>query len=365
MNVPIEPPAPKARFQITRFAGPEPRPAPIKLTEPAPVLEDPAMRNVYDLVTRAARRDISILILGETGVGKEWLAQTVHRNSARAEAPFLILSCAVLPEGLLESELFGHEEGAFPGAHTAQAGLLEETDGGTVFLDEIGELPLGVQPKLLRVLDDRVVLRVGSKKPRPIDLRFVTATHRDLLADVRTGQFRSDLYYRISGLSVRVPPLRERPSELEPLARHFMQRFSRAADERAPELSPAALAALRQHHWPGNVRELKNVIERAVLVADGDILGEEHIILDEEVTRSAREPGSREVPAGVNEAPALPSREREADERARLVAALEACAGNQRRAAELLGISRRTLVNRLNKWNLPRPKKPPSGKANE
>jgi DNA-binding NtrC family response regulator len=217
-----------------------------------------------------------------------------------------------------------------------------------------------MQPKLLRVLEERVVRRVGGPKPRRIDLRFVTATRRDLLAEVRAGRFRSDLYYRISGLSVRIPPLRERPSELEPLARHFVQQFARAGNERAPELTPAALAALALHDWPGNVRELENVIQRAALVANGGAIGAEHILLDQATAPSPGDSGAWEVPHNVDDAAELmPERGRDGAERARVIAALDACAGNQRRAAELLGISRRTLVNWLNKWNLPRPKKMP------
>jgi two-component system, NtrC family, response regulator AtoC len=327
---------------------------------PSPVLVDPAMQGVYDLVTRAARRDLSVLVLGETGVGKKLIAQTIHRGSPRAEGPFLILNCAAVPESLLESELFGHEEDAFAGAHSAQPGLLEECDGGTVFLDEIGELPLGMQPKLLRVLEERTVLRLGSSKPRSIDVRFITATHRDLLAEVRAGQFRGDLYHRLSGLSVRVPPLRERPSEIEPLARHFVQHFAREAGVPAPVLDERAVLALQKHFWPGNVRELRSVIERALQVADGGIIGNEHVLLDPGAP-TERPAHDWDEPTRVQELTEQTLRgSSPLDERARVVAALETCAGNQRRAAELLGISRRTLVNRLNKWKLPRPKKPPS-----
>jgi DNA-binding NtrC family response regulator len=326
----------------------------------APVLVDPVMQGVYELVQKAARRDISVLILGETGVGKELIAQLVHRCSPRAAGPFSILNCAALPEALLERELFGFEPDA--SAASAHGGLLEASDGGTLFLDEIGELPLGIQPKLLRVLEERVVSRVGSQQPRSVDVRFVTATNRDLLAEVRAGQFRGDLYYRISGLSVRVPPLRERRSEIEPLARHFVRQFSVGANEPAPALQHDAVAALERHSWPGNVRELRNVIERAVLIADGGPVSAAQILLDETPSHSAS--SEWDPPTRVDDL--LDETLRHGStliERERLVAALDACAGNQRRAAELLGISRRTLVNRLNKWKLPRPRKkePPLG----
>jgi DNA-binding NtrC family response regulator len=331
-------------------------------TPAAPVWVDPTMQAVHELVQKAARREMTVLILGETGVGKELIAQMLHRHSPRAAGPFSILNCAALPEALLERELFGFEPQALAGAASARAGLLEASDGGTLFLDEIGELPLSIQPKLLHALEERAVSRVGSQQRRPVDVRFVTATNRDLLAEVRSGQFRGDLYYRISGLSIRVPPLRERRSEIEPLARHFIQLFSKAANEPAPELSQAAVAALKAHSWPGNVRELRNVIERAVLIAGGGTIGEAQILLDLPPPHDAS--SEWDAPTRVDEMlDETVRRPGDPLERERLVTALDACAGNQRRAAELLGISRRTLVNRLNKWKLPRPRKkePPLG----
>jgi transcriptional regulator with GAF, ATPase, and Fis domain len=367
------------------------------------------------------------LIIGETGVGTEMMAETVHRRSRRATRPYLQLNCAALPEQLLESELFGHEKGAFTGAHVTKAGLLESTDGGTVFLDEIGELSLGTQAKLLRVLEERTLLRVGSTKPRQINVRFVTATNRDLVRESRAGRFRSDLYYRISGIVVRVPPLRQRRVEIEPLSTHFLRQFCKNLDQPEPTLSIDALAALGAHDWPGNVRELRNVIERAALMAGSDPIRPEHILLDTPVSpahgaepeaptevtmrndyrefiaatrrgnvvdrpprsrgpqsvrdlsrgpdsagrssRASQSHGmlslspessseySRDAPSSY--APAV-GRDRAADldeERAQLIAALDACAGNQTRAAKMLGISRRQLIVRIEFWQLPRPKK--------
>jgi transcriptional regulator with GAF, ATPase, and Fis domain len=189
-----------------------------------------------------------------------------------------LLNCAALSETLLESELFGHEKGAFTGAHASKAGLLESTAGGTVFLDEIGELALGTQAKLLRVLEERSVLRVGATKPRRIDVRFVTATNRDLTREVRAGRFRGDLYYRISGLVVRIPPLRDRLSEIEPLALHFLAEFCEQLGQPVPELTASAIAALQSYEWPGNVRELKNVMERAVLLSGSAPITQEHVL---------------------------------------------------------------------------------------
>lgn len=323
------------------------------------VLVDPAMRAVYELVDRAAPSEINVLILGETGVGKEVVAETVHRRSSRADARFLLLNCAALPENLLESELFGHEKGAFTGAHAAKEGLLESTEDGTVFLDEIGELPLGTQAKLLRVLEERTVMRLGATRARQINVRFVTATNRDLARQVRAGLFRSDLYYRISGLVVRIPPLRQRPLEIEPFARFFMSRFCQNLGRPEPTLTPAAILALQSYNWPGNVRELRNVIERGVLISDDGVLDQEHILLDPHLADDDLDGGLEfNEPTQVRQVFAPPSSANpESSEKARIIEVLESCAGNQTRAAELLKISRRTLISRLEKWNLPRPKK--------
>jgi two-component system, NtrC family, response regulator AtoC len=322
------------------------------------VLLEPAMQAAYDLVTRAARTDIAVLILGETGVGKEVMAETVHHRSRRAGARFLLLNCAALPENLLESELFGHERGAFTGAQSAKAGLLEATDGGTVFLDEIGELPLATQAKLLRVLEERRVLRVGATAAREIDVRFVTATNRDLPRLVRDGLFRADLYHRISGLVVRIPPLRERPSEIEPLARFFLRQFCERMGQPEPVLSAAAVAGLMGHAWSGNVRELNNVMSRAALLCEGNVVQPQHLALeDESPVVSDSERGVSADGGGVGGAHTGSPREPDNRERREVLQAIEACAGNQTRAAKLLGVSRQTLINRLVKWNLPRPQK--------
>lgn len=347
-----------------------PAPKAPELPRGSAVVIDPEMIKVYDLATRAAASDISLLILGETGVGKEVLAETVHRLSRRASEPLLRLNCTALPESLLEGELFGHERGAFTGAHAQKIGLLEATDRGTVFLDEIGELPLGTQAKLLRVLEERVVLRLGSTKPRRIDVRFVTATNRDLGREVRAGRFRSDLYYRISGLSVRIPALRERRSEIEPLARHFLREFCVRSAQLEPQLTLEAVTRLNAYDWPGNVRELRNVMERAALLASDGKIARDQVLLDafeelrdsdfpegfDAITRVVDRPSPLALaqPAGSGNAPPVSDT---GSERDRIVQALEACGGNQTRAAKLLGFSRRTLINRLDEFNLPRPKK--------
>jgi two-component system, NtrC family, response regulator AtoC len=306
-------------------------------------------------IDRVAPTDMSVLFLGETGVGKGYFARRVHERSPRADKPWVHINCAALPEHLLESELFGHERGAFTGAVQAKAGLLESADGGTVFLDEVGELPLGTQSKLLVALEQREVLRVGGLKPRPFDVRFVSATNRDL--SVRAGAFRPDLYYRLAGLPIVVPPLRDRPSEIEPLVRTFVAQAATKLRKPEPLLSRDALDALERAAWPGNVRELAMVVERALLWC-GDTLHATHVAdaLAISMGPTSRSDGS----APVTEQPsssAAPSGDDRDDERRRVVEALDQCAGNQSRAAKLLGISRRTLVTRIEEFGLKRPRK--------
>ena len=226
---------------------------------------DPAMAAILAQATLAARSPISVLILGETGVGKEVMARAIHRLSPRAGGPFLALNCAALPESLLESELFGHEKGAFTGALGARAGLFEAAEGGTVFIDEVGDMPASVQVKLLRVLEERRVLRVGARASRPVDVRFVSATNRDLEAEIARGTFRQDLYFRLNGLALTLPPLRRRVSEIAPLATEFAAQASRQLDRPAPAISPEALALLLRHPWPGNIRELRNTVELSLI----------------------------------------------------------------------------------------------------
>jgi transcriptional regulator with PAS, ATPase and Fis domain len=261
------------------------------------------------------------------------------------------INCAALSESLLEAELFGSEKGAFTGALQARAGLFEASNGGTVFLDEIGELPLATQAKLLRVLEERVVTRLGSTRPRPIDVRFVAATNRDIEAATATSGFRQDLYFRLNGISLTIPPLRERPEEIEPFARKFLVSACRELELSEPlSLAPSVLVHLRRHSWPGNVRELRNVIERAAVLCSGNT------ILPEHLPPSILNPRAPLPSASEQEDQDLPSKIR-ALERARIVEVLDSCSGNQTKAAEVLGISRRTLVSRLADFGLPRPRK--------
>ncbi|MBI5481198.1 MAG: sigma 54-interacting transcriptional regulator [Deltaproteobacteria bacterium] len=242
---------------------------------------DPVMMRLHALAERVAASTITVRVLGETGVGKEVLAERIHRLSPRASKPFLRLNCAALAEQLLESELFGHERGAFTGATQSKPGLLQTATGGTVFLDEIGDLSLNLQVKLLRVLEDHQVLRVGALRARPIDVRFIAATHQDLEAAVQRGTFREDLFYRLSGVTLVVPPLRERAAEIEPIARAMVATACQRADRwPPPDLSPETLELLRGYAWPGNVRELRNTMERAVLLCTDATITPEHLPSD-------------------------------------------------------------------------------------
>jgi len=322
------------------------------------IVADRNMQALYAQAERATAAIISVLLLGETGVGKEVLARWIHARSPRAKEPFVAINCAAFSESLLDSELFGHEKGAFTGAVSARPGLFEAADGGTLFLDEVGELPASMQVKLLRVLEERAVLRVGARTPRSIDVRFIAATNRDLEAEVSAGRFREDLFYRLNGLSLSIPPLRDRPGELELLARSFVLTACGQL-ERAPlSLSPEALRLLRSHRWPGNVRELRNVIDRAVVLCAENSIGSEHLPAALTAAASASELAStspQEAPA-VEVDPVRYEAQLESLERARIVEALGRCAGNQTQAAKLLGVARRTLVARLVELGIPRPR---------
>ena len=345
--------------------------------EAAPVLdeiivEDPAMRDLYRVAERIAQGSISVLLLGETGVGKEIFAEAVHRRSPRREQPYVRINCAALSESLLESELFGHEKGAFTGAEHAKPGLLESASGGTVFLDELGEMPAALQVKLLRVIEQRQVLRVGALKPRDIDVRYIAATNRDLEAEVNAGTFRQDLFYRLNGVTLVIPPLRERPCEIERLAKMFLARvWLEMGQTGEAKLSKRALELLLGYRWPGNIRELRNVIERAALLCTGRQIDPEHLPVEKMTATWAPAPSRPNAPAtgsfaaqGSQHTPERPSTvppydgpPEELEERQRILDALERCGGNQTRAAKELGISRRTLSSRLNKYDIPRPRK--------
>ncbi len=321
-------------------------PAPSRAQAEPPTSHDhdivltPSLQPIDSIVKKVAATNLPVLLLGETGVGKDVFAERIHALSPRAGKRLVRVHAAALAEGLFESELFGHEQGAFTGALRAKVGLLEAADGGTVFIDEVGELPLSIQVKFLRVLEDHRVQRVGAVTARKVDLRFVAATHRDLAEAAQRGEFRQDLYQRLRGVCLRIPPLRERRGEIPQMAEAFLRR---AAPGKS--FSAAVYKALARHPFWGNVRELRNVVERTALLARGEEIGPGDLVLGDETAR-AQEGETRE---GLS-----PEQSTEAQ---RIMAALKKSSGNQTAAAELLGISRRTLVYRLTEYGLARPRK--------
>jgi DNA-binding NtrC family response regulator len=328
------------------------------------VVEAPAMLRLYELVGLVARSTMPVLLIGETGVGKEVLATAVHERSPRADKPLVRINCAALPAALLESELFGFERGAFTGATHAKPGLIESADGGSFLLDEIGEMPLGTQAKLLRVLESTQIVRLGALRPRSIDVRFIAATNRDLQKLLAAGQFRKDLYYRLTGITIPVPPLRERVEEIPKLAQLFAAAAASAMQRPPLAIAADAIALLRAHPWPGNVRQLKNVIARAVALCAGEEIVADHIRLDEAAVRPSSYPRWPRAPAAPFPVPARAAapasgtmRVDPEDDLRRILTALEEAGGNQGRAAQILGISRKTLMRWLDTYGVPRPRK--------
>lgn len=318
-----------------------------------PIVRDRQMQTLHLNLTRAAASDAHILLLGETGVGKEVFAQKIHRSSDRRKGPFLSINCSALVDSLLEAELFGYEAGAFTGASRAKPGLIESAHGGTLFLDEIGDMPPLHQAKLLRVIEEQQVLRVGSVEKRSVDVRFVSATNAEIQRCIKQGQFRADLFYRLAGITFNIPPLRKRRSEIVFLAEAFLEECARHHHRRpVPRLSDDAITALMQHNWPGNVRELRNVMNGLVVMCPHDFILPEHLNLEEAAVLS--------IQSGDTVEPSLPRlRVRDTEtERDLMQLALKRCGGNQTAAAALLGISRRTMVNRMQQYDFPRPRRP-------
>jgi DNA-binding NtrC family response regulator/pSer/pThr/pTyr-binding forkhead associated (FHA) protein len=309
------------------------------------IIGDPVMKQVYTLARQCAASSITVLVVGETGVGKEVVAEAVHRFSPRAEKAYVRLNCASLPESLLEAELFGYERGAFTGANRLKAGYFEAASGGTLFLDEIGELPESAQAKLLRALEQRRITRVGGTKEIAVDVRLVCATNRDLEAEMRRGRFREDLYFRISAFVIPVPPLRDRKAEIEPLAQQFCRELAVDSGQRVATITAPAMVAMLQHDWPGNVRELRNAIERAVVLSGGGSIEVEHLpdrLREGAITpRSGGDAVDHDVRRKVAEV-----------ERDSVQAALDESAGNQTHAARRLGISRFALIRLMEKHGM-------------
>lgn len=305
-----------------------------------PIGQSRSFLKVLELAETAAPTESTLLISGESGTGKEVLARFIHRQSERSEGPFFSINCGALPESLLESELFGHVKGSFTGAVRDKDGLLVAAGGGTFFLDEIGEMAPQTQVKLLRAIQEREVIPVGSTVSIPVDVRIIAATNRELEDEIRSGRFRSDLYYRLNVIALSLPPLRERRDDIPLLARYFLKKMADDADPRT--LSDEAMAALREHDWPGNVRELENALERAMVISSGEVIGVES--LPERVTAPSEE-------RLVDDRP-LPNPSMEVVERAYIQWVLQAEGGNKSRAAEVLGIDPSTLYRKINRYGL-------------
>jgi two-component system response regulator HydG len=305
---------------------------------PRIVAESPAMRRALELVALAAGADAPVLLLGESGTGKELLAHALHAASARRARPMVTLNCAAIPETLLESQLFGYRRGAFTDAREDRAGVLQEAEGGTVLLDEIGDMPLTLQAKVLRLLQNREIHPLGAAAPVAVDVRLVAATHRNLEALCEEGRFRRDLYYRLNVLPVRVPPLRERPEDLVPLAGHFLAVHGRTTGREGVTVGLEAMELLRRHPWPGNVRELENAILRALVVGSGRTIGPEDLPEQIHPARPGRKGGGVRPLAEV--------------EREQVLRALRAVGGNKAAAARLLGLDRKTLYRKLEQYGV-------------
>jgi DNA-binding NtrC family response regulator len=310
------------------------------------VAHDPVMVAAIRRATQVASSEASILISGESGTGKEVLARYIHRRSRRAGKPFIALNCAAIPENLLESELFGHEKGAFSGAIARRVGKFEAAEAGTLLLDEISEMDIRLQAKLLRVLQEREVDRLGGTAPVKVNVRVLATTNRDLAVEVERGRFREDLYFRLNVVTLRIPPLRERPGDIGPLAEHFVRRYADINGFPFRPLSPLALARLTSHCWRGNVRELENIIHRAVLLADGHEISPDVIEIGSAVSSTPHPPAG--TPAvGVA---ALVGRKMEEVERDLILETLGRTLGNRTHAATILGISIRALRNKLREY---------------
>ncbi len=300
-----------------------------------------AMSSVLDLVQRVSPTESTVLIIGESGTGKELIAREIHRRSLRRNAPFVVVDCGALVETLFESELFGHVKGSFTGAHETKHGRFEVANGGTIFFDEMSNIGLNIQAKLLRVIQEREINRIGSSRPIKVDVRILAATNENLADAVRKGKFREDLFYRLSVVPIQLPPLRERKDDIQPLVRHFLQKYSRRAKKSIREISPRALKALLEYDWPGNIRELENTIERAVVLSKSTAIELEDLMYHG-ISASSSLAGS---PGGTYGS--LEEMEKEY-----IKAVLRTSNGNRSRAAEILDIDRKTLWAKIKKYKI-------------
>jgi two-component system response regulator FlrC len=305
------------------------------------IAEDARSRELFDLAKRVAATVATVMITGESGTGKEIVARFIHRFSPRSGGPFVAINCAAIPENLLEATLFGHEKGAFTGAQQSQAGKFEQAQGGTLLLDEISEMPLGLQAKLLRVLQEREVERVGGRKAISLDVRVLATSNRDLVAEVKRGCFREDLYYRLNVFPLEMPALRKRTADIVPLAQQFLARFAASFGRAGISLSEEAVRQLTQYGWPGNIRELENVIQRALILAPGDLIEVEHLHLPQ-LARA-------DLPPKIESA-SEPPLDMKSLERVHIMEALDAVKGSRKLAAQRLGMSERTLRYKLQQY---------------
>jgi DNA-binding NtrC family response regulator len=327
---------------------------------PEPTHETPmlgrsvAMQDLYKMIGRVAPSDMTVLIAGESGTGKELVARAIHQHSLRADGPWVALNCAAIPESLLESELFGHEKGAFTGAAERKLGSFEEASGGTLFLDEVGELPLAVQAKLLRALQEKEIRRLGGRESRPIDVRIIAATNRDLEGAVARGELREDLYYRLNVIHVHLPPLRARQDDIPLLAQHFLSRYSRELERPVGGFAPDTLGSLCAHSWPGNVRELENTIKQALMTCRGYLIMVEDLRLAERpVVRDQQAPQRDPLDGGLEQVLLTHAGQAYHVLEERLIRkALDLTKHNQVRAAHLLGITRNVLRHRMKQFGL-------------
>lgn len=301
------------------------------------VAADPAMVRIIDVIRRVAPTQAPVLIMGESGTGKEVIARTIHALSRRKDGPYVGINLAAIPETLLESELFGYEKGAFTGAYATRVGRFEQADGGTILLDEVTEIGFGLQAKLLRVLQERQIDRVGGKAPVKVDFRVISTTNRNIDEEIRAGRFRNDLFFRLNVIPIHVPPLRERREDILPLAGHFIRKVATREGIEEKVLSPEAKDALVKHPWPGNVREMENVIERAMILTEGRAIHTEHVMTD--IPTTGGPPGQLPPGTTIHEM-----------EKRLIYSTLQKVDGNRTRAATLLGISIRTLRNKLNEY---------------
>jgi transcriptional regulator with PAS, ATPase and Fis domain len=306
------------------------------------------MQNMYALMEQAIRSDITVLVRGESGTGKELVAKSIHFNSSRQDKPFIAVNCAAIPETLIESELFGHERGAFTGASARRIGRFEQADGGTILLDEIGEMPLPLQARLLRVLQERELQRVGGTSTIPIDVRVIASTNKNLEEAMKAGEFREDLFYRVAAFPITIAPLRERPEDIPLLAEHFLTLAAERNGNPGMVISREALQALMNYDWPGNVRELENVIERAVLLETSGILKADSLPPEiYSARRTSRIQSTQDEEITVSKILPLDELEKQA-----IIRALEATGNNIRQAARMLGINRATVYRKMEKYNL-------------